>query len=346
MSQALAQESLLKVAEAHQVPGVTEGLALLPPAVRAQLAEIEAEIQELADRPRGLAAASARHVLEAGGKRVRPTLCLLAAEACRPGQRCSGLVGAAQAAELIHAASLLHDDVIDLGEWRRGRPAARLIYGNAASVLGGNLLLVQALHLVGLTPVDGLMDETLSLLRRMIAAESLQLASRGRLSLTESEYFEIVVGKTASVFAWSAEAGARLAGASRETAAALGRFGLEVGVAFQLVDDLLDLVREPEEIGKSVWQDLQTGTLTHPLVHAARRAPDRLAALLAEVGENGAELGRAVRDLAEATGGVVATREEIRRRTASALGELEVLPPSPARDVLALLAEQLASRAA
>jgi octaprenyl-diphosphate synthase len=346
MSQAVAQESLLRVAEAHRVPGVAEGLALLPPAVRAQLAEIEAEIQTLADRPRGLAAASARHVLEAGGKRVRPILSLLAAEACRPGRRCPGLVGVAQAAELIHAASLLHDDVIDLGEWRRGRPAARLIYGNAASVLGGNLLLVQALHLVALTRLDGLMEETLELLRRMIAAESLQLASRGRLSLKESEYFEIVVGKTASVFAWSAESGARLAGASREVAAALGRFGQEVGVAFQLVDDLLDLVREPEEIGKSVWQDLQTGTLTHPLVHAAQRSPDRLAAILAETGESGSRLGSAVRDLARETGGVDATRAEIRRRTRAALGELEGLPRTAARDVLALLAEQLSSRGA
>jgi octaprenyl-diphosphate synthase len=345
MGQALAQESLLKLDETHEMPTVADRLALLPGDVRAQLAEVEAELQALEPRPRGPARASARHVLDTGGKRVRPILCLLAAESCAPGRRLPELIGVAQATELIHAASLLHDDVIDLGEWRRGRPSARLIYGNAASVLGGNLLLVHALQLVSRTGLPSLMDSTLGVLREMIAAESVQLAARGRLSLTEDEYFEIVGGKTASVFAWSAESGARAAGGSDAVVEALREFGYEVGVTFQLVDDLLDLVQDPAQLGKSVWQDLQTGTLTHPLVHAAQRDPERIAALLAGNGVQGEDLGKAVHALAEETGGLEASRREIERRTERALRLLEPVPAGPARDVLALVAQRLSVRA-
>jgi octaprenyl-diphosphate synthase len=247
---------------------------------------------------------------------------------------------------LIHAASLLHDDVIDLGEWRRGRPAARLVYGNAASVLGGNLLLVEALERVSRSGVTGLTDKTHRLLHRMIDAESSQLALRGRLDVTEQDYLGVVEGKTASVFAWSAGAGACAVGASGEMVEALELFGHELGVVFQLVDDLLDLASDPAVLGKSVLQDLETGVLTHPLIHAGRRAPLELRRLLGRQSSDERDLGTAVRELAEKTGGLAATRAEISRRTERARFALSAVPLGPASETLDALAGRLSARAA
>jgi octaprenyl-diphosphate synthase len=337
---------LAGVAREQGLPSLAERLALLPDGVAGVLRSVEQQLEELEQRPRGAAEAAAQHLLDAGGKRVRPIVCLLAAEACAPGRRPAVLGELALASELIHAASLLHDDVIDLGEWRRGRPSARLVYGNAASVLGGNLLLVEALQRVGRSGVPGLTEETHRLLHRMIDAESCQLALRGRLDVAERDYLEVVEGKTASVFAWSAGAGARAVGASREMIEALELFGHELGVVFQLVDDLLDLAADPAVIGKAVLQDLETGVLTYPLIHAGRRAPLELRLLLGPRPSGERELGAAVRELAERTGGIRATRSEISRRTERARFALAAVPLGPACETLDALAGRLSARAA
>jgi octaprenyl-diphosphate synthase len=236
----------------------------------------------------------------------------------------------------------MHDDVIDLGELRRNRPAPRIVYGNAASVLGGNLLLVQAMGLTQKAGIPGLLDRLLDVLHRMVAAESLQLERRGRTDLNEVDYFEIVSGKTAALFEWSAEAGARAAQAPDDSLPALRIFAREMGFAFQLVDDVLDLSKDSGAVGKAVLQDIRAGTMTYPLIHAARIRP-KLRRWLKTLGEERA-LGQAILEAVRESGGDEAARREIARRTERALQALSILPVSQSAEILAAMATNLAKR--
>jgi octaprenyl-diphosphate synthase len=237
------------------------------------IARVERKLPELASGGPGVAAEAARHLLAAGGKRVRPLLLVLAGRAAggRPEPHLEERL--AQAAELVHAATLLHDDVLDDGRVRRGVPAARVLWGNAASVLGGDFLLVRALELTASTGVTGALDELLSAIARMIDGEALQLAHRGRADLQPAAYRAVVDGKTASLFAWCGRAGARLAGARASAIEALGTYGLHLGHAFQIVDDVLDVEGDARVLGKSALRDLREGKLTLPLLYALEEEP-------------------------------------------------------------------------
>jgi octaprenyl-diphosphate synthase len=351
-------------------------LAEADAALGPELAAVEADLAALARGAR-VAAAAARHLVAAGGKRVRPALLLLAHRAAggRPGDPRARRLAAV--AEAVHGATLLHDDVVDLGEARRGAPAARLVYGNAASVLGGDLLLVRALA-VAADVRPALVPSLLSVLARMVDAEALQLERRGRAALALEEYRAVVDGKTASLFEWAAWAGGALA-RRPERAGALGRFGREVGAAFQVTDDLLDLFGAEAALGKGALADVREGKVTLPLVFALRADPGLAAALEAAArGEEGNAprgrsrtgveattpsrsgaarpsteppsdvlevLGARVREAARRGGGVEAARAEVASGTARAVEALAALPPSPERESLAEIARALAERA-
>src|SRR5262249_41369970 len=162
---------------------------------------------------------------------VRPVTTLLVTRAC--GGDTLRAVPLAAAVELIHSATLLHDDVMDEGEQRRGRPASRVLWGNLVSVLSGDLLLTSALELVGAAEVEGAMQDTLATMRALIAGEVAQLKARGRDDLGIEGYLEIAAGKTASLFSCACRFGARAAGVGSELIDAAGRFGERVGIAFQ-----------------------------------------------------------------------------------------------------------------
>src|SRR6185312_11210531 len=147
-------------------------------------------------------------------------------------------------------------------------PAARVLWGNAASVLGGDFLLVRALELTCASGIAGALDELLATIARMIDGEALQLAHRGRADLDTAGYHAVVDGKTASLFAWCGRAGARLASAPCDHVEALGAYGLHLGRAFQIVDDVLDVEGDPHALGKSVLCDLREGKLTLPILYA------------------------------------------------------------------------------
>src|SRR5215510_7000130 len=230
-------DRLAHVSTARGAPSLGERLAILDRWVRADLAEFEAELAAI---PRGarVVQAAAHHLLDLGGKHLRP-LCV--ALASRFG---AGFTPAARAlavaVELVHSATLLHDDVVDLAERRRGAPAACVVYGNAASIFAGDWLLVAALRRIAAAGVDGLLDHMLAVIDEMIVAESVQLERRGKLAGARDDYFAIVEGKTAALFRWAMIAGARAAGLPPAAEAALERYGLHLGVAFQAVDDELD----------------------------------------------------------------------------------------------------------
>ncbi len=222
----------------------------------------------------------ASHLLERGGKKLRP-LCVALAARTGTGFDERGCE-LAIAVELVHAATLLHDDVVDLGETRRGAPSSRMVFGNAVSIFAGDWLLIDALRRVRNAGPPDLLPRLLDTIEEMIFAESLQLDRRGKLDTTEAQWMSIVKGKTAALFSWALFAGGRSGGLEVAQCETLATYGHHLGVAFQAVDDLLDLTGDPERTGKALFSDLREGKLTYPLILSLGREPE-FEAVLEEV---------------------------------------------------------------
>ncbi len=327
-------DRLAHVSAARGAPSLGERLASLDRWVRADLVAFEAEIEAL---PRGarMVHDAAHHLLDLRGKHLRP-LCVALASRFGDGftEQARSL---AVAVELVHSATLLHDDVVDVAERRRGEPAACVVYGNAASIFAGDWLLVAALRRISAAGVDGTLDRMLGVIDEMIVAESIQLERRGNVAGAREDYFAIVEGKTAALFRWAMIAGARVAKLAPAAEAALERFGLHLGVAFQAVDDELDYA---EGTGKDPLADLREGKITYPLVVALEREPalhDRLVSVLAEPEPRRDELS-AIAATVRATGALAATRALAEDHVERALAVLEQLPAGPPRDALVTVA--------
>jgi octaprenyl-diphosphate synthase len=284
---------------------------------------------------------SARHLLDAGGKRIRPLALLLSAA-------CFGPIGEparelAVVAELIHLATLLHDDVVDDGTERRGQVTSRLVWGNAVSVLAGDLLLTHALERTQ-RAAPAMLADLIATLRKLVDGEIVQLRGRTKLDVRRATYFQIVEDKTASLFVWAARAGAATARAPRACVDALGSYGAHLGLAFQLVDDALDYASDPRLTGKTLHGDLREGKITLPLILALEADP----ALLAEVQaarEGDDEAARRIVTAVQAHRACDAVRQLAAQETQRALASLGALPPSTARDLLSSIARDLVTRA-
>ncbi|MBX3576046.1 MAG: polyprenyl synthetase family protein [Rhizobiaceae bacterium] len=211
----------------------------------------------------------ATHLISSGGKRLRPMLTLASAEMF--GYSGEHHVKLATAVEFMHTATLLHDDVVDESDLRRGKKTARTIWGNQASVLVGDFLLGQAFRMmVEVGSLDAL--DVLSTAATIIAeGEVMQLAAAKHLETTEDEHFAVIKAKTAALFSAAAEAGAVVAAASRTDRAALRSYGVNLGLAFQLVDDALDYGGSTKDLGKNVGDDFREGKVTLPVILAYRR---------------------------------------------------------------------------
>jgi octaprenyl-diphosphate synthase len=285
---------------------------------------------------------SARHLLDAGGKRIRPLALLLSAA-------CFGPIGdpardLAVVAELIHLATLLHDDVVDDGTERRGQVASRIVWGNAVSVLAGDLLLTHALERTRRVATPGVLEELLSTLRKLVDGEVVQLRGRTTLDVRRATYFQIVENKTASLFVWAARAGAATAHAPRHCLEALGSYGAHVGLAFQLVDDALDYAADPRLTGKTLHGDLREGKITLPLILAAEQ--DRhLIVDIQSAREGDAEAALRIASAVQELRACDAVRQLAVQETQRALACLGALPPSTARELLASIARELVARA-
>jgi octaprenyl-diphosphate synthase len=228
----------------------------------------------------------ANHLISSGGKRLRPMLTIAAANMF--GYKGQGHVKLAASVEFMHTATLLHDDVVDESDLRRGKKTARILWGNQASVLVGDFLLGQAFKMmVEVGSLDAL--DVLSTAATVIAeGEVLQLSVAKNMETTEDDYLEVIRAKTAALFAAAAEVGPIIAGASKADRAALRSFGTNLGLAFQLVDDALDYGGKAAELGKNTGDDFREGKITLPVILAWRRgsAEDRL--FWREAIENGA----------------------------------------------------------
>lgn len=214
----------------------------------------------------------ARHLIDSGGKRLRPMLTIASARMC--GYIGSDHVQLAASVEFMHTATLLHDDVVDESDLRRGRKSARILWGNEASVLVGDFLLGQAFKIM--VAVGSL--EALRILSNAAAViaegEVMQLTAAKNTETTEDEYLAVINAKTAALFSAAAEVGAVLAGRSKAEKSALRSYGRNLGIAFQLLDDVLDYSGDQEQLGKTVGDDFRAGKITLPVVLSYRRGSD------------------------------------------------------------------------
>ncbi len=330
-------DRLSQVSRTRGAPALAERLASLDRWVKDDLAAFSVELEAM---PRGarMIQQAAHHLLDLKGKHLRP-LCVALASKLGTGFSPAAR-GLAVAVELVHGATLLHDDVVDLAERRRGKPTASVVYGNAASIFAGDWLLVAALRKISTTGVDGMLDKMLATIDEMILAESVQLERRGKLAGAREDYFAIVEGKTAALFRWAMVAGARAAGLPTSAELALERYGLHLGVAFQAVDDEIDYATSAEAIGKDPLADLREGKVTFPLVVALERDPSlrtRFEAALAEESPRAEDL-TAIAAMVRASGALQATRALAEEHVSKALAVLEELPAGTARDALATVA--------
>lgn len=327
-------------------------LELVERAMREQLASEEA-----------LVAAAGDHVLGSGGKRLRPAVLMLAAELC--GYDGPRRVQVAAAVELLHTATLLHDDVVDLANLRRGRPAARAIWGNRRAVLVGDFFYARASSMIvedGDLDILWIFSDTI---RRMAEGELLQLQRSFDPDVTEAHYYKVIDRKSASLLAAAAEAGAILGGVTRAERRRVAEFGREFGLAFQLRDDALDYAAGEEILGKRPWTDVREGKVTLPLLLTLKRctADERaeLASVLKTAARRAAELeaeGEADRSLVlsdaelepviacvERYRGVEDTDRRADEHVARAASALAPFPESPAKEALLAAARYAVARA-
>ncbi len=333
----------LRDAAAHGGDRVRDRLAQVHALLGEDMIVVDRELARLVHDGLAPATDSAAHLLDAGGKRVRPLTVMLASACFAAPPPCAREV--AVAAELVHLATLLHDDVIDDGQERRGRATARRIWGNAVSVLAGDLLLTHALERTASSAPRAVLVDLFATLRRLVDGEVVQLRGRTRLDPREDVYFQIVRDKTASLFEWAARSGAACAGAPAEACIALGQYGAHVGLAFQLVDDVLDYDGDPRTTGKALLGDLGEGKLTLPLIRTIAAMPTlstQVEAVRSGDSQAAIDIAQAVRE----SGACNSVRALARRETELALRALEPIPQSAARETLASIARDLAVRSA
>ena len=275
-----------------------------------------------------------QYIIESGGKRLRPLLVLLAARAC--GYEKDQHINLAAVVEFIHTATLLHDDVVDTSSLRRGKPTANNKWGNSSSVLVGDFLYSRAFQmLVSIGQLD-VMD-TLSNATNVIAeGEVLQLLNAKNPDVSESNYLDVILGKTAMLFEAATHTGAQLAYASSQQTEALRRFGRHLGVAFQLVDDLMDYTGDLTNMGKNVGDDLAEGKPTLPLIHAMAHAEEDERKLIRKaIRQGNCEQLKEIQLILQRCGSLDYTYAKAAQETEDALKCLSELPDSIYKNSLA-----------
>jgi octaprenyl-diphosphate synthase len=336
-------EALQHTAKAHSsAASAGQYMSQIQELLGESLPALELALREVSGQGSTPLAQAAQQLVLAGGKRVRPLTTLLVTKACCGDV--SRAIPLAAAVELIHSATLLHDDVIDEGEERRGRPASRMLWGNLVSVLSGDLLLTSALELVQTAGVPGAMEDTLATMRALIEGEIKQLKARGRDDLGIEGYLDIVRGKTASLFANACRSGARVAGAPQSVIEAVGEFGAHVGIAFQIVDDVLDLEGIPHEVGKRLGHDLAEGKTTLPLALALVHDAAALKPLLITARAGDTIAAARVSQAPSVRKACEEARAFAMRETEQGLQKLTALAPSRERELLAQLVRGLIER--
>ncbi len=331
---------------------ISEGLPVPPsPAERLfalaheEMAAVDKIIVARMQSPVGMIPDLAAHLVGAGGKRLRPLLTVSCAKLC--GYAGDNHHKLAAAVEFIHSATLLHDDVVDESELRRGKKPANLIWGNSASILVGDFLFARAFNLMVETDnmrALGILSNASSVIAE---GEVQQLAALRNIDMTEAEYLEVISAKTAALFAAATEVAPVIAGRSDAECGALKDYGLKLGLAFQLVDDALDYGGFESALGKSIGDDFREGKVTLPLIRAYQNADDETAKfwrrVIVDHDQKDVDLERAV-SLLRAAGALESTLDMAHTYAAEARAALEIFPKSEWRDTLQDLADYVVAR--
>jgi octaprenyl-diphosphate synthase len=334
------------VSPAARDKGDVEALVRL---ARADMATVDAHIIARMQSPVPVIPKLAEHLIAAGGKRLRPLLTVAAARASGAGEDIEAARKLAAAVEFIHTATLLHDDVVDGSELRRGKVAAHLIWGAPTSLLVGDFLFARAFELMVETDslrALGILAKASSVIAE---GEVLQLTRAHDLNLDRDTYLEIITAKTAELFAAAAESGAVGSGADDARVEALRAYGLNLGIAFQLADDALDYGGASAALGKNAGDDFNEGKATLPLLLAVQRTRGREDAFWERTitkGERTEDDFHRARELVVGSGAVAATLDVAGNYADAAKAALEVLPDSAWKTALEKLADFAVSRAA
>lgn len=287
------------------------------------------------------------HLLSAGGKRLRPALVALCAKAIGNHYDLDQVIKVGTAVELIHMATLVHDDVIDQTGVRRGRSTANSSWGNKISVLSGDHMLSKAFCMLSSDIHSGILQTLSSMTVTMSESEVLQAVCEGNLDLWREHYFDIVRGKTAGFFASCCKSGGIIGGAEQELQESLYSYGMHLGVAFQITDDILDIAGSPSKTGKSIGADIREGKYTLPLLltidNASGPTRDSLMDILgnANISEEDMAL---VRGAAERTGAIRMAMDTAAVNSAHAVKALATIPEGAVKEALSSLAVGVVGR--
>jgi octaprenyl-diphosphate synthase len=332
-------------AKAGQIFSTREIFSLLA----SDLVEVEKEIGLESVASVEAVTTIAQYLQSSGGKRLRPSLLLLCARLFeRPGgARDQGAIRLAAVVEILHAATLVHDDVIDMAQTRRGRPSANVQWGNHTCVLAGDWLYMQAFQIALRERNFHILDLLISLTQLMVEGELIQLERIGKIEITEADCMEIVDRKTAGLFSVCAKLGAVMGGADTAVEERLGEYAWNLGMAFQLIDDLLDFTSREKTLGKPVGNDLREGKITLPMVYALEQATmeerRQIELVLREQNYDAVPFSQ-VRAMISKYGAVARVQERAQQFTDKARQIIAEFPDSPYQHALASISDLITAR--
>jgi geranylgeranyl diphosphate synthase type I len=315
---------------------------------------VDSEIEKTLDTvdPENLHVAS-KHLIKAGGKKIRPALVLLAAEAV--GGRIEGAYKTAAAVELIHTFSLIHDDIMDKDEMRRGKPSVHTLWGEPMAILAGDILFSLAFELVAQTHSEDIpssrvvqaLNTVVDACIKICEGQACDMSFEGKFDVKETEYLNMIYKKTSALIAAATKAGAILGGGTPEQVEALSEYGRLIGMAFQIQDDYLDVASEEEQLGKPVGSDIVEGKMTLMVVHTLQAASDEdkeeLISILNSQGEDRQNVEKAI-GIFNKYGSIKYAHDIALENVKNAKEQLSLVEDSPAKDALVKMADFMLQR--
>jgi len=313
--------------------------------VKDDLSEIEVALEQNLNPQLYLVSQIAGHILFSGGKRLRPLLMVLSARLC--GYDGNHEKTFSTIFEYLHAATLLHDDLVDEATLRRGKPVAHSIWGNAIAVLVGDFLLARSLSIAAETNRPDVINVVAEITENMSQGEIHQLMKKGSLDLTEEEYMEIIRRKTAVLFQGACRVGALISDVPQQKETALAAYGFNLGLAFQMVDDLLDYSQDTPALGKKVGADLKEGKLTLPVIYSLKTADAKDRIQMEKIIKNkdfSTEDFETLIAIMKKYGGQTYTEKVAQKYVKNAKNALEIFKDSTTKEILLTIADYTLAR--
>lgn len=313
--------------------------------VQDDLADIETALSQNLNPYFDLVSQVASHIMLSGGKRIRPLLFLLSTRIC--GYKGNIAKKFSAIFEYLHTASLLHDDIVDNAVLRRGQQVANAIWGNSTTVLVGDFLLARASAIAVESGSLEIIKVLSEITEEMSQGEIHQLIKKGSLDITETEYLEVIRRKTAVLFQGACRIGALISNASEEKEAALSTCGFHLGIAFQMVDDLIDYTSDTHTLGKEIGADLKEGKLTLPVIHSLKTAESSDRFLMEKIIKNidfSANEFETLVEMLQKYGGIAYTKKQAAAHIEKAKQALAAFSASESREVFLLIADYILER--